>query len=1027
MLDCHRRHGLVPFPADLDGILVANRALEKGVQRFGRPKLCERLNGLARDVIIVIIQALFFQLILEKLQILFGNAPKQFVRILVKKLNHTRDYSSPEVKMCKRAGLHPCCVRALNCTWLVLAVALFQSNFAQAFTCKSWDSAALKAQAPAPGAWTLGAKRLLYYRVRFTDTTETEPISVEQAEEILGHVNDTFRHMSFGKFSLNWVISPLLQLDHDAAYYTDAGFTGLLFDVRNAAEQAGFHYADFDLDLIRCPQIPGLPQGQANIHLMGAVVHADLVNVYVHELGHNLGLFHANSWENSRPQLQPRSAPPFPSNVAEYSDPFIFDSAGVLGDDDLRSPGRSVEYGDVFDTMGGGAGDYNAAFKARIGWLSKGQVQTTGTNGVYRLYAYDQATTQSNRMYALRIDRLIEGRGGNFSFRYWACFRAEVTDEALTPVGLELRWVDQAESYTSQLLDMLPGTSALFWDAPLPLGRTFTDGEAGLRVRPIGSGVTDSAKWMDVQVQFGLDPGNHAPSLSLAASALQVEPGESVEFIAASSDADGDEVSLFWNFGDATYDNANGRVTKVWKKPGKYLVSCEASDGAGGLIARQILVSVGKPLTFSIRGRVLADDGTPLAGAVVNNGKTDPETGTMLPDFMAVRTDSDGVFILANLGPGDYEIGAAVYGWNVTRTDGQGTVRIESGDLSGIEFTGSPLPVVSVQVSEPVIGEGAQTTIVFTRTGSTKEALPLEFLLNGNAASGGDFRALSNQSIIIPAGAASVSVPFEALEDLDEEPPEQVIVTAIPASEMHRFNSGRSGTNDITYYYSGWEPRDSERGPVWFATRPSFRREPGATASLTILDSTPRGLQRVSVIADNSTAFERTQTTIVLHVQRIGSTDSPLTVSYTLGGSALNGFDYDLLPLTVTIPAGSDSAEVIISPLLDDALEGAETVEFALAPSPSYMIEEPASASLAIQEDEFNSSPSSVAFGKRFDAVIVVRMTGEHGQTYILETSEDLKRWDSVSTNQIEFSPVGIRIPDFFDAQRFYRSRHAAP
>ncbi|MEI8203652.1 MAG: choice-of-anchor L domain-containing protein [Bacteroidota bacterium] len=53
---------------------------------------------------------------------------------------------------------------------------------------------------------------------------------------------------------------------------------------------------------------------------------------------------------------------------------------------------------------------------------------------------------------------------------------------------------------------------------------------------------------------------------------------------------------------------------------------------------------------------------------------------------------------------------------------------------------------------------------------------------------------------------------------------------------------------------------------------------------------------------------------------------SPLTINYTIGGTATNGTDYPTIPTSVTIPVGQDSAAIIIHPVLDGITEGTETV-----------------------------------------------------------------------------------------------------
>jgi len=56
------------------------------------------------------------------------------------------------------------------------------------------------------------------------------------------------------------------------------------------------------------------------------------------------------------------------------------------------------------------------------------------------------------------------------------------------------------------------------------------------------------------------------------------------------------------------------------------------------------------------------------------------------------------------------------------------------------------------------------------------------------------------------------------------------------------------------------------------------------------------------------------------------TTTSPLTIDYTITGTALNGIDYTTIPSSVTILPGQNSTELIISPINDGITEGIETV-----------------------------------------------------------------------------------------------------
>lgn len=76
----------------------------------------------------------------------------------------------------------------------------------------------------------------------------------------------------------------------------------------------------------------------------------------------------------------------------------------------------------------------------------------------------------------------------------------------------------------------------------------------------------------------------------------------------------------------------------------------------------------------------------------------------------------------------------------------------------------------------------------------------------------------------------------------------------------------------------------------------------------------------------------------VFKIRRSGPTDFPLPVFYKLGGTAENGADYARLSGELTIPAGAESAEVVVQPLEDDLGEGDETVVLSLVPPPCLLL-----------------------------------------------------------------------------------------
>jgi len=85
-------------------------------------------------------------------------------------------------------------------------------------------------------------------------------------------------------------------------------------------------------------------------------------------------------------------------------------------------------------------------------------------------------------------------------------------------------------------------------------------------------------------------------------------------------------------------------------------------------------------------------------------------------------------------------------------------------------------------------------------------------------------------------------------------------------------------------------------------------------------------------------------------ISRTGSTASSLTVTYTVSGTATSGMDYDLLPLSVVIPAGASSASVEIVPIGDTLHENCETVTLTVISGHGYCAAVPDSATVTIAD-----------------------------------------------------------------------------
>lgn len=98
---------------------------------------------------------------------------------------------------------------------------------------------------------------------------------------------------------------------------------------------------------------------------------------------------------------------------------------------------------------------------------------------------------------------------------------------------------------------------------------------------------------------------------------------------------------------------------------------------------------------------------------------------------------------------------------------------------------------------------------------------------------------------------------------------------------------------------------------------------------------------------------------------RSGSTNETLNVYCIYRGTASNGVDYATLPNFITIPAGIRTTAVAVKPIDDNLVEGTESVELRLVPSPiappvNYTIGNPSNAVVYIADNDATSGPPFV-------------------------------------------------------------------
>jgi len=106
-------------------------------------------------------------------------------------------------------------------------------------------------------------------------------------------------------------------------------------------------------------------------------------------------------------------------------------------------------------------------------------------------------------------------------------------------------------------------------------------------------------------------------------------------------------------------------------------------------------------------------------------------------------------------------------------------------------------------------------------------------------------------------------------------------------------------------------------------------------------------LPSVAVLVTDANADARVSDTGTFTIKRFDSLADPLTVGFSLSGSAQNGVDYQMLPTSAVIPAGADSITFSVVPTTD-SISGSLFVS--LPESPHYEIAAPSDGLILITD-----------------------------------------------------------------------------
>jgi hypothetical protein len=841
-------------------------------------------------------------------------------------------------------------------------------------------------------SWSKGPKTLLYMRVNFPDDL-TEPIAQAEACAVMVEVNRFYAESSYDMTSLTPTVTPLVTLPQTKGWYSTAGPGSLLADAREAARRAGFDTANYDLDLVSHTSVPGFDWGGLGfVHGKGTWLQSMGAGVTAHELGHNYGLMHANWWDATL-----NSSVVGPGANLEYGN--IFDTMGAAAAgtshfntcfknqlgwlpeatvQDVTSNGVYRIYPFDWPSRVDGrcyaakvrrdfSRDYWVEFRQRFTanpWLQNGVLLDwspwgASKGGTDLLDTTPGTPTDSDsradaavvvgRCFSdaaagVHLTPLVRGSTGTSA---WMEVQINLgTFPSNRPPSLKLE-VDLTNTAPGALVHFHAVAADPDGDA-LAYAWTFDDltfstnnlpwtykgwsvsGDHVARcvVSDMKGAVASANALVTVGARAGFRLGGRVTDLDGAPlEGVRVDAGYTnlANYFGGYSDSDGRYV-IVGVPGDLTLDAA------------KYGFTLTNVTGANWVTVTSDVPNldfVGVPLPAVhltvTTNAIFENDSTQQFFTLTRTGDTNNDLAVTLNLSGSAGVSNDYRLNLAltntdnvvTIPAGTNRLTISFQTINDTRIEGPETATLTLLEdpayviapaaevtLTILDDDAPTRPAVAVAaLTEAILENGTDRGVFrFSRSGSTDKELTVYYSVGGTATPGVDYPTLLGV-LLIPSGSSTAQAQFQPGDDQNVEPDETVVVTVSPDAA-----------------YSG----------------------SGSSARVTILDD---DLLTVTIYPTDDRAAEPT-TPGQFTVQRAGDLTANLVVGYTIGGTASNGVDYQTLSGAVTIPAGSASGTITLTPINDKLVEGDESVILTLTNSPGYNVGTPGSASLFIRDDE---------------------------------------------------------------------------
>ncbi|BDS06693.1 hypothetical protein NT6N_17330 [Oceaniferula spumae] len=515
---------------------------------------------------------------------------------------------------------------------------------------------------------------VLFIRVDFSDFPG-EPISKTDLEDTLTTVDGHLHNYSYGNAGITFTVSDdVYRMPSSGATYAVNGDNNGIQNDARALASADYTIGNYDVIAVYFPNLGQVTNSQITYGGRASVGGSNhwvngfnSVGIIVHEFGHNYGLSHANY---HHPEME-------------------------LGGT-YQTPG-SLEYGDIFDEMGGGSSPdahFSHLAKNYMDWLPDSKVTEATESQTFTIYRFDHVSAISNPTLAVRVPM----SGDDY---FWIGYRQNYQtssnnlDSAAYVVGENM-----ASGRETSLIDMTPESesseTADRRDAGLPVGETYYDSNAGVRFNCLEKGGTTPNEWIKVQVVFD-------PRISLASDNIAVDEQSGVAKITVQR--------RFSSTGAVSVDYATGSGSATAGSD-YFAVSGTLTWEDGDLEDKTILVSLCPDviaegvedftLTLSNPSGAVIDAGLDVATvSILDAGQ---RVTSFTPPFFNVTVEA-----IAPLDNGQVMVGGNIYNVsnypnisNIMRLNADGSV--DEDFVSGSGFNGDVLCIAVQSDGKYIIG-----------------------------------------------------------------------------------------------------------------------------------------------------------------------------------------------------------------------------------------------------------------------------------------------------------------------------------